>query len=126
MPGLLAKLPEIANDYGLGRRSVMYVEPKASGKTVVQMMRANEELMFSVVEIKSPLVGEGKEARLQTYAPRIRAKNVVYVKGPHLKKLKDQICTFPKAKHDEHVDNGGYASEHYFGKPKRVGVRRRN
>lgn len=121
MPGLLKFIPEYAERNGLDRRSRCLIEPKASGKSLKQMINALP-LGLSAVEIKTHLVSEGKEARIQTAAPKIEAGQVVLVKGAWNERFVNQICTFPNATHDEYVDLIGYACHHYFPTKKKISV----
>lgn len=125
LPGLLNFLPEYANLHGINHLSRAFIEPKASGKSLRQMLANLPGLRWSPVEIKSPLVQEGKEARIQVAAPRFEAGKVVFVKGNWNDKVESQLTGFPNATHDEFVDLLGYACWHY-GRQKSGGVRRRN
>lgn len=123
MPDLLKAVPEFAKAQGVNTRGRIRIEPKASGKSLRQMLNAQTNL--SAVEIKGRLVSEGKEARLAVAAPRIEAGKVVLARGNWNEAFTNQITAFPKAKHDEFVDLIGYACESYF-MQKKAGVRRRN
>lgn len=114
MPELLKLVPEYANLNGLNNLSRTYLEPKASGKTLKQMLIVSTNM--NAVEIKSTLISEGKEARIQVAAPKIEAGRVTLVKGSWNDKFVSQICTFPAASHDEYVDLIGYACDHYYNK----------
>lgn len=124
MPEFLKFIPEYADLHEYGRKSRVRFEPKASGKSMKQMVNSISEL--SAVEIKSVLVSEGKEARIQTAAPKIEAGKVVLVKGNWNNRFVNQIASFPNAPHDEYVDLIGYACDHYFKPVKTKGVKRRN
>lgn len=125
LPGLLKLIPEVADGSDMTGAGRIYIEPKASGKSLRQMINDDKESNLFAVEIKSFLVREGKEARIQFAAPKIHSGKVVIVKGSWNEKFVHQICSFPNAVHDEYVDLIGYACEHYF-KTKKSGVRRRN
>lgn len=124
MPALLKLIPEYAAQHGLADRSRCFIEPKASGKSLKQMINSLG-LGLSAVEIQSTLVREGKEARAQVAAPKIEAGQVVLVKGAWNSSVVDQLCTFPNHPHDEYVDLGGYACDNYFLKKPRRGKRTR-
>lgn len=121
MPQLLKFIPEYADLHGLGYKSRAYLEPKASGKSLKQMIPTVSSL--NAVEIVNHLVQEGKEARIQTAAPKIESGKVFLVTGNWNGRFVDQICTFPNATHDEYVDLIGYACFHYFDKGVRKGVK---
>lgn len=120
MPELLKFIPEYADLHGLGYKSRAYLEPKASGKSLKQMIPTVSDL--NAVEIVNHLVQEGKEARIQTASPKIEAGKVYLIAGTWNDRFVTQICTFPNATHDEYVDLIGYACFHYFDKGKRQGV----
>lgn len=122
MPELLKFVPEYALNVGLSNRSRVYIEPKASGKSLAQLLKATH---VSPVEIRSYLVQEGKEARVQVASPKVEAGRVTLVRGTWNDRFVSQLEAFPNGEHDEYCDIIGYAVEHYFGqvKPK---VRRSN
>lgn len=117
MPELLKEIANIENVHEFTSKSKCLIEPKASGKSLKQLINTNDKINISAVEITSSLVSEGKEARLQVAAPRVEAGQVYLIKGQWNEKFLYQITKFPNAKHDEAVDLQGYAVEYYF--PKR-------
>lgn len=122
MPEALDYISEQARHQGLDKRSRIYFEPKASGKSMRQMLFKKDRLL-NPVEISSHLVGEGKEARIQVSSPKVESGRVVLIKGYWNDEFIGQHSKFPKAKHDEYVDLLGYACDFYFGKPERRGIR---
>jgi len=118
MPELLRFVAEYADLHELGYKSSAYLEPKASGKSLKQMLLKVTNI--NAVEISNHLVSEGKEARIQVASPKIAAGRVCLVNGSWNDRFVTQICTFPNAVHDEYVDLIGYACFHYFD----AGVRR--
>lgn len=121
MPELLKDINQYSEIQGLGRKSKVYIEPKATGKTVKQMI--NRETNLSAVEIKTKLVSEGKISRAQTMAPRVESQKMKLVKGAWNQSFINQVCSFPRHPHDEYIDLGGYGCDHYF-KPKKKGPRK--
>lgn len=115
MPTLLNFLPEYADLHGVNHMSRAYIEPKASGKSLKQMLKDIEGLHWNPVEIKSELVQEGKESRIQVAAPKVESGKVCLVIGNWNDRFVDQLAGFPKAAHDEFVDLLGYACWHYMG-----------
>lgn len=112
MPELLRFVAEYADLHGMGYKSAAYLEPKASGKSLKQMLLKVTDI--NAAEISNHLVSEGKEARIQVAAPKIASGRVCLVRGTWNDKFVTQICTFPNAVHDEYVDLIGYACFHYF------------
>lgn len=88
--------------------SMIWVEPKASGKSLVQSLRNNSDL--NIGEIESEMVnGKDKLGRLSTVSPYIQSGKVVLVEGAWNEQFLTQVCSFPKAAHDEFVDLLCYA-----------------
>lgn len=123
MPDLLKMLVTYIDTHELDGRSRLRIEPKATGKTLKQLVNSDARFFISALEIKSHLVSEGKEARLQVASPKIEAGQVWLVRGNWNESFTHQLCGFPNAKRDEFVDLIGYACDHYFMKPKGTGVR---
>ena len=122
MPELLKEIANIENVHEFSSKSKCMIEPKASGKSLKQLINTNDKISISAVEITSSLVSEGKEARLQVAAPRVEAGQVCLVKGSWNDKFIYQVTKYPNAKHDEAVDMQGYAVDYYF--PKRANKER--
>jgi len=112
LPELLKFIPIYAEDNGLTERSKTFIEPKASGKSIKQMLKS--ETMMNPIEILGPIVSDGKLARLNAGSPRIESGRVWMVKGSWNDEFMYQLTTFPNAKHDEGVDLLAYAINHYF------------
>lgn len=92
--------------------SITLVEPKASGKSIKQVMR--DELKMNVAEINTNFVRESKIGRARLSSPYIEGGRVYLVKGNWNESYLKQVGMFPNAKHDEHVDLTSYAIERYF------------
>lgn len=124
LPELLADVKEYAPKHGYNpKRSRARVEPKASGHSIQQMLRAKG---MSAMLIMGTIVSDGKSARLSTASPRIEAGSVTLVEGDWNEEFVNQICTFPNATHDEYPDLIGYACNQYFVPQKAKGPKRRN
>lgn len=87
-----------ANSYT--SKSRIYVEPKASGKSLVQQLK--RETGLNVIEDEAPEVD--KVARAHTVTATMEAGRVILIKGPWNASFVDQCAAFPNAKHDEEVD----------------------
>lgn len=105
MPDLLRFLPEYMQTHGGNKESILHVEPKASGISVVQMLQ--ETTTLNVKEIDPPT--DDKETRLRVVSPRIECGRVVLVDGAWTEDFLDEVCGFPSMPHDEFVDILGYA-----------------
>ncbi len=117
MPELLKEIENIESVHDFSNKSKCLIEPKASGKSLKQLINTNNKIKITAVEISSQLVSEGKEARIQIAAPKVEAGLVYLVRGSWNDKFIYQVTKYPNAKHDEAVDLQGYATDHYF--PKR-------
>lgn len=89
--------------------SLTLVEPKASGKSLVQLIR--NETKIPITEIKSDFVKVSKIERARSSSPYIEGGRVYLIKGNWNEHFLNQVGTFPNAKHDEHVDLTAYAIE---------------
>ena len=112
LPELLDFLPKYFEKIGVSVGSKIFIEPKASGKSIKQMMVKTTK--YPVIEIVSYLVQEGKESRFQAAAPYIESEHMQFLRGSWNETLITQMVGFPKVKHDEAVDLLGYISAHYF------------
>lgn len=105
MPDLLRFIPEYMSAHGGDKQSILHVEPKANGKSVIQMLRTISTL--NVRETQPPT--DSKVTRFKVVSPRIECGRVFLVGGDWNEDFLNQICAFPNAEHDEFVDILGYA-----------------
>ena len=89
--------------------SQILVEPKASGKSLVQLLR--RETRYNVSEIKTNFVRYSKIERARASSPFIEGGRVFLVNDNWNDAFLQQVSTFPNAKHDEHIDVTSYAIE---------------
>lgn len=89
--------------------SMIYIEPKASGKSISQILLQNTSL--NVSEIRSRFVGMSKIERARLSSPYIESGRVNLVEGSWNDNYLSQVSMFPNAKHDEHVDLTAYGIE---------------
>lgn len=90
--------------------STTRIEPKATGKSLVQTIKY-EAPELNVVELPSP--EKDKVTRLKGNVPFIAAGKVVLIRGGWNDSVVNQVSRFPRAAHDEHVDNLNAAIKHY-------------
>ena len=107
MPQLLKHIRSLRNRFNV---KLVLVEPKASGKTLVQLLK-HEGIPSS--EIRSRWAQKSKIDKANDAAPTIEGGIVKLVKGDWNALYLKQVATFPNAKHDEDVDNTAYAIERY-------------
>lgn len=110
MPDLLRFLPEYILAHEGNPESVLHIEPKANGVSVVQMLK--EATTLNVKETPMPV--DDKEVRFRVVSPRIECGRVYLVDGVWVEDFLDQVCSFPAAAHDEFVDILGYAINDLF------------
>lgn len=89
--------------------SGIYVEPKASGKSVVQALKGTG---LNVMEIGGEWIKDDKVTRVVGVSPVTSSGRVKIINGPYVDKFLTQLASFPKAQHDEAVDTIVYAINH--------------
>lgn len=99
-PELCKAMVAFAHLHGYSRRSIIEVEPKASGKSLVQTLKRETDL--NIKEGKPP--AKDKTARVNDTSPIMECGRVKLIRGSWNKEFLDQISTFPNASHDEYVD----------------------
>ena len=108
LPELIKYIPQHINSSGLVVR-MSKVEPKASGKSIAQLIRSQTNLNIS--EIKTDFVNMSKIECARMVSPYIEGGRVKLVEGNWNDHFLNQVGTFPNAKHDEHVDLTCYGVE---------------
>lgn len=98
----------ISNHYS--NKSRLMIEPKASGKSTVQVLVDNTNL--NVMEITGGK--DSKETELSNSAPTIQSGRFILIEGEWNRLFLDRVCGFPNAAHDEAVDLLCYAKKYYF------------
>jgi len=113
-PDVVARIKEMfeSKEYGLDQASMIYIEPKASGYSFIQLIR--KETFYNVTSITGRLVQDGKSARVNYSAPKIESSRVYLVRGNWNQEYITQHIAFPKYSHDEYTDLTGYAVKKYF------------
>lgn len=99
-PELIKFLLEYVVKFQYTYLSRIIIEPKASGKSIVQQLRSISQL--NVVEGESPK--DDKITRANSVAPTIEAHRVRLVDGHWVNNYLEKVGTFPNATHDESVD----------------------
>lgn len=101
LPELLKWLPaNVRNNGYKDNESMVRVEPKASGKSVVQQLKSDTDL--NIVESEAP--DKDKIVRAKTASPKIEAGRVKLHRGAWNESFITQCCSFPKAPHDDELD----------------------
>lgn len=99
-PELISKIKTFTAFNGYTGASRIAIEPKASGKSLVQTLRKQTGL--NVVEDLIPT--KDKTARVRDISPKVEAGKVHLVSGPWVEKFILQCAQFPNASHDDQVD----------------------
>lgn len=98
-PALLRELTRFVKDNG-NHGSMLHVEPKASGVSVVQSLRESTDL--NVTEWQ---MAEGdKIARVNSITAKLESNRVVLVEGPWNEAFIESCLLFPRGAHDEEID----------------------
>lgn len=100
LPELKKKLMVLVAAHGYTHASKLHIEPKASGKSVVQELRSISQL--NVVEAPAP--PDDKTTRVSAAAPFIEAGRVVLIDGAWNEAFISQASSFPNAAHDDMLD----------------------
>ena len=108
MPELLKFIPNYISSSGVEVKLTL-VEPKASGKSIKQMIYSETKL--NIAEIKTNFVNQSKIENARIVAPYIESGRVILIKGNWNDAYLQQVVTFPNAKHDEHIDLTCYGVE---------------
>ena len=108
MPELMRFLPQHIEASGV-KVNLTLVEPKASGKTIVQLIQQSTKL--NIAEIKTTFVNTSKIENARVCSSYIEGGRVKLVKGNWNESFLNQVGTFPNAKHDEHIDLTCYGIE---------------
>jgi len=107
MPELLKFIVSYAEIVNVNQSGNIRIEPKASGKSLRQLIRSETNL--NATEIDGDHVNEGKEARCDACMPTMAAGRVKLLRGSWNEKFLAELKYFPNGKHDEAVDCICYA-----------------
>jgi len=99
-PDLVKFIQQWVQKNGYTNRSRIYVEPKASGKSIVQTLV--RETGLNVKEDKPPT--KDKVARVSDVSASLESGRVSLLNGDWNDEFLDQLAKFPAAKHDDMVD----------------------
>lgn len=108
MPEMIKFIPNHINTSGV-KVSMSLVEPKASGKSIVQIIR--QQTNVNISEIKTTFVNSSKIENARACSHFIEGGRVLLIKGAWNEAFLHQIAIFPNGKHDEHIDLTCYGIE---------------
>ena len=93
-------IPEHVKDNLYSQFSMIKVEPKSSGKSIVSQLRAVTQL--NIVELPAPK--DSKVVRLSSVTPMLESRRVKFLQGNYLQPFMNNLLVFPNGKHDDDVD----------------------
>jgi len=99
-PDLINEVKRFATVNGYTNKSRIFVEPKASGKSLVQQLRRSTGL--NIIEDTPPT--EDKLSRATSVSAVIEAGRVHLLDGRYVDSFLTQLGAFPNAAHDDMVD----------------------
>tara|TARA_R100000963_G_scaffold35010_1_gene30983 strand:+ start:942 stop:2387 length:1446 start_codon:yes stop_codon:yes gene_type:complete len=99
-PELIKFIPQWVVKNGYTNSSRVYVEPKASGKSIVQTLK--RETGLNIREDKPPT--KDKVARVSDISASLESGRVSLLRGKWNEEFLNQLVRFPSAKHDDMVD----------------------
>ena len=99
-PKLIQFLISHVNKFQYSNQSKIFIEPKASGKSIAQQLRAMT--MLNVIEVEAPK--DDKVTRAHGIAPICESRRVRLVDGSFIPNFTEQLGNFPNANHDDMVD----------------------
>lgn len=105
MPDLLEWVQDWVYKNGYDNRSMIKIEPKANGLSVIHTLQRETDL--NVGETPSP--SDDKMSRLSSISPKVESGRVCLVKGNWTEEFIEEVIGFPNAEHDEYVDVLVYA-----------------
>lgn len=85
--------------------SMVKIEPKSSGKSVVSQLKDTTKL--NVVELPTPK--DDKVTRMAAITPKCEAGRVKFLEGAYIQHFMPSLLVFPNGKHDDDVDTFVYA-----------------
>ena len=99
-PELIKEIQVFTSSNGYSNRSRIYVEPKASGKSIVQMLKRSTGL--NVIEDKPPT--QDKVSRAASVSAFIESGRVNLLDGRYIDSFLTELKSFPNGSHDDMVD----------------------
>ena len=99
-PELIKEVQNFTTVNGYTNRSRIYIEPKASGKSIVQMLKRSTGL--NVMEDKAPT--QDKVSRASSVSAFIESGRVNLLDGRYIDPFLNELKAFPNGSHDDLVD----------------------
>ena len=99
-PELIKEIQVFTSINGYTNRSRIYVEPKASGKSIVQMLKRSTGL--NIMEDKPPT--QDKISRASSVSAFVESGRVNLLDGRYIDSFLNELKAFPNGAHDDSVD----------------------
>ena len=99
-PELIKEIQAFTFSNGYTNRSRIYVEPKASGKSIVQMLKRSTGL--NVIEDRPP--SQDKVSRASSISAFVESGRVNLLDGRYIDSFLNELKAFPNGSHDDQVD----------------------
>ena len=99
-PELIKEIQNFTIVNGYSNRSRIYVEPKASGKSIVQMLKRSTGL--NIMEDKPPT--QDKISRASSISAFVESGRVSMLDGRYIDNFLNELKAFPNGSHDDMVD----------------------
>ena len=99
-PELIKEIQQFTAVNGYTNRSRIYVEPKASGKSIVQMLKRSTGL--NIIEDKAPV--QDKVSRANSVSAFVEAGRVNLLDGRYIDDFLNELKSFPNGAHDDQCD----------------------
>jgi predicted phage terminase large subunit-like protein len=99
-PQLIKEIERFAYENSYTEQSRIYIEPKASGKSIVQQLQNTTKL--NVIESQSP--SDSKVSRVSSVSAVIEAGRVILIDGSYIDSFLGECIAFPNGVHDDMVD----------------------
>ena len=99
-PELLKEIQKFVERNGYNNSSRIYVEPKASGHSIIQQLKRTTGL--NVIADKPPV--QDKISRVNAISALVEAGRVKLFDGRYVDLFLDECAAFPNAAHDDRVD----------------------
>lgn len=111
-PELLKHIQSHVQKYQYSQNSKILIEPKASGKSLVQQLKIST--MLNVIELEPPK--DSKITRANSVSAICESKRVKLVDGGYTQKFIEQLVTFPHGVRDDMTDTFVYAIQRFLQK----------
>jgi predicted phage terminase large subunit-like protein len=99
-PELVKEIQRFVVVNGYSNKSRIFIEPKASGKSIIQQLKRNTGL--NVIEDKPPT--QDKVSRVAAITPIVEAGRVKLLDGRYIDNFLNECAAFPNGNHDDMVD----------------------